>query len=101
MSVRYPTEDTDKGIAMSGKAYLVHVHGRTEGESYLLADATREEFMGVACIKGTYRPNKSTSHWMAGRVTYIPLEKVLLVTEYDSFEAYCEALKRHYEEKSK
>ena len=52
---------------MSSKAYLVHVRGRTEGESYLLADATREEFMGVPCIKGTYRPNKSTSHWMAGR----------------------------------
>jgi hypothetical protein len=86
---------------MSGKAYLVHVRGRAEGESYLLADASRAEFMGVACIRGIYQPNKSTSHWMAGRTTYIPLENVLLVTEYDSFDAYCDALKRHYEEKSK
>lgn len=86
---------------MSSKAYLVYVRGQTGGESYLLSDATREEFMGVPCIKGTYRPNTSTSHWMAGRVTYIPLDKVLFLTEYESFEAYRDALKRHYEEKSK
>jgi hypothetical protein len=87
---------------MNGTAYLVHVRGRTEGESYLLSDAARGEFMGVACIRGIYRPpNKSPSHWMAGRVTYIPLENILLVTEYDSFEAYCDALKRHYHEKIK
>ena len=86
---------------MSGKAYLVLVRNGTHGESYLLTDASRQEFMGVSCIRGIYRPNRSTSHWMGGRVTYIPLESILLVTEYDSFEDYCDALKRHFEEKSK
>jgi hypothetical protein len=83
------------------KVYLVYVRGQTDGASYLLADCKRQEFMGIACIKGTYRSSKSAGHWMAGRVTYVPLESVVLVTEFDSFEAYHEMLRRHYEEKAK
>jgi hypothetical protein len=82
---------------MNPKAYLVYVAGKTAGESYLLSDVSREEFMGVACIKGTYRHPSSSAHWMAGRTIYVPLEKVLMVTEYDSHDAYKEALKTHYE----
>jgi hypothetical protein len=90
-----------EGSAMSTKVYQVYIAANTESASYLLADATREEFMGVPCIKGTYRPHTSSSHWLAGQVIYIPLDKVLTVIEYESFEAYRDALKRHYDEKSK
>ena len=83
------------------KIYLIYVRGQTDGASYLLADCMRQEFMGIPCIKGTYRSNKSAAHWMAGRATYIPLDSVVLVTEFDSFEAYRQMLKRHYEEKAK
>lgn len=83
------------------KVYLIYVRGQTDGASYLLANCQRQEFMGVACIKGTYRSNKSANHWMAGRVTYIPLDSVVLVTEFDSFEGYREMMRRYYEEKVK
>ena len=86
---------------MSGKVYLVFVGGQGEGASYLLSDASSEEFMGMRCIKGTYRVFASAYHWMEGRVTYVPVSKILLVTEYESFEAYRDSLKRHYEEKAK
>ena len=38
----------------SSKAYLVYVAGKNAGESYLLCDVSREDFMGIPCIKGTY-----------------------------------------------
>ena len=82
------------------KIYLVYVRGQTDGASYLLVDCKRQEFMGTACIKGTYRSSKSANHWMAGRVTYIPLDSVVLVTEFDSFEAYREMMRRYYEGKA-
>jgi hypothetical protein len=85
---------------MSGKVYQIYVRGEADA-GYLLEDVSREDFMGMPCIKGTYRSNKSDSHWMAGKVTYVPFESVSLVTEYDSIEAYRDALKRFYEEKSK
>ena len=86
---------------MSSKAYLVYLRGQIENESYVIADVSREEFMGIPCIKGTYRPNTSPSYYMAGRTIYIPLDKVLYVMEYESLDAYREAVKRHYEGKAK
>ena len=83
------------------KAYLVFVSGNTAGESYLLCDVSREEFMGVPCIKGTYRHPSSATHWLSAKPMYVPLDKVLLITEYESHEAYQDALKRHYETQSK
>lgn len=83
--------------ASTTKAYLIYVAGKSAGESYLLCDVSRDEFMGVPCIKGTYRHPSSTTHWLASKTMYVPLEKILMVTEYESHEAYKDALKRHYE----
>ena len=83
------------------KAYLIYVAGGDAGESYLLSDVSREEFMGVPCIKGTYRHPSSATHWLASQIMYVPLEKVRMVTEYESLKAYTDALKRHYEAQTK
>lgn len=80
----------------TGKAYLIHLSSKTSGESYLLCDVSRDEFMGVPCIRGVYRPTSAT-HWLASKTMYVPLEKILMVTEYESLEAYQESLKRYYE----
>jgi hypothetical protein len=79
------------------KAYLIYVAGGKPGESYLLSDVSREDFLGVPCVKGTYRHPSSTTHWLAGQTMYVPVDKVLMVTEYESHDAYKDALKRHYE----
>src|SRR5579862_1840131 len=60
----------------NNKAYLIYIRGQARGESYLVTNAVREEFLGIACIKGTYHLSTSASHWMADRVLYIPLENV-------------------------
>ena len=80
----------------TAKAYLIHVVGKTGGESYLLYGVSREEFMGVPCIKGTYLHPSSTTHWLASKTMYVPLENIQMVTEYESQEAYQEALKQYY-----
>ena len=57
--------------------------------------------MGVPCLKGTYHHPSSTTHWLDSQTMYVPLDKVLMVTEYDSYEAYKDALKRCYEAQAK
>ena len=77
----------------AANAYLVYVAGAREGEAYLLADAGPAEFMGVPCIQGTYCHPSSDRHWLSGRRMYIPIEKILLVTEYESADAYRAAIR--------
>lgn len=87
---------------MSDKAYVVFLRGQTEGESYLLSDVCPTEFMGFSCIKGTFRVTTPSTavHYMANRNIYIPVEKVLMVMEYESIEDYRSSVKKHYEAKS-
>ena len=87
--------------ANTTKAYLVYVAGLRAGESYLLCDVSREEFLGAPCIKGTYWHPSSTTHWLASQTIYVPLDKVLMVAEYESHDAYKDAMKRHYESQPK
>ena len=86
--------------ASAGKAVLVAVAGSAR-ESYFLTDAAPDEFMGMRCIKGTFRLPRRSSHWLGSRTMYIPLDKILFVSEYESYEAYLEAITRHDEEQSK
>ncbi len=53
--------------------------------------------MGIPCVKGTYLHPSSSAHWLSSKTMYVPLEKILMVTEYESKEAYKAALKRYYE----
>jgi hypothetical protein len=82
------------------KVHLVYVTGGLHGESYLLLNATQETFMGMRCIRGLYA-SPSKWHFIVDRIIRIPYEHVQVIVEYDSYEAYKDALKRHYEEKSK
>jgi len=43
------------------------------------------------CMKGVYAGHAG---WLSDRPVYIPLEKVTVVTEFDSFESYVASLKR-------
>ena len=90
-----------KKTASKKKAYLVYVTGGSAGESYLLTDATTETFMGMKCICGFYALPGANWHFIADRIIRIPCERVQLIVEYDSHEAYKDAIKRHYDEKSK
>jgi len=83
------------------KVYLIHliVSAGAESHTHLATDVERTQFMGIECLKGTLRPGKE-SHFMAGRVMYFPVDKIVFITEYDSHAAYQEAVKRHYEERS-
>ena len=83
------------------KAYLVYVTGGSEGQSYLLTNATQETFMGMRCIRGFYGPPSGKWHFIADRVVRIPCDRVQLIVEYDSYQTYKDAVRRHYEEKSK
>lgn len=82
------------------KAYLVHVSGGSDAQSYLLMGVTQETFMGMRCIRGFYG-SRSKSHFMADRVVHVPCDRVHLIVEYDSHEAYKDALRKHDKEKSK
>src|SRR5215467_9048950 len=82
------------------KAYLVYVTGGSESASYLLTDATLETFMGLRCIRGFYGSPGAKWNFIADRVVRIPCDRVQLIVEYDSYQAYKDAIKRHYEEKS-
>ena len=75
------------------KAYLILLAGGKDFESYLLTGVSPTDFMGVPCIKGTYRAPKS--HWMPGTEMYVPLPMVRAVNVYPTYDAYLEALKRH------
>jgi hypothetical protein len=83
---------------MDGKAYLIFVNGLTERESYLLSDATVEEFMGIRCIKGRYEhaDPKRQAHYMNMTTMRIPIERILFITEYESRQAHQDAVARHY-----
>jgi len=85
-----------------GKTYLVCVAFMADGNpcTYVVNDVENVEFMGRPCIKGRLRYSGS-SHFMSERVIYIPHERVISATEYESYEAYKEAIKCHYAEKSR
>ena len=83
------------------KAYLVYVVGGSDGESYLLTDATTETFMGMRCNRGFYGCPQANWHFIAHRIVRIPCERVQMIIEYDTYESYRDAVRKHYEEKSK
>ena len=59
---------------------------------------TREnvDFLGVRCLRGRLA-GIDPRHFMADRVAYFPVEKVLMLVEFESFAAYEEAANRHKE----
>ena len=86
-----------------GKVYLITQGGmQKDHDAYqiLLENIGRSEFMGMQCVKGTFRPG-AEGHFMAGKTMYMPVDKIFAVTEYESHAAYKEAVKRHYEERAK
>ncbi|MFT3786814.1 MAG: hypothetical protein QM770_11715 [Tepidisphaeraceae bacterium] len=85
----------------SKKVYLVYVTGGSPGESYLLTDATTETFMGMNCIRGFYELPNAKWHFIAERTIRIPYARVQMIVEYDSIDTYKQAVKRHYDEKTK
>jgi hypothetical protein len=87
--------------APDSKTYLMCVGFMPDGNpcTYVMTDLENTDFMGERCIKGRLRYSGS-AHFMSDKVMYIPLERVNTVTEYESYEAYREAVKRHYADKA-
>jgi hypothetical protein len=80
----------------SATVYLVYL---SANESYALTDMTQETFMGTKCIRGSHgTPN--TWHFTANRTIHIPCDRIHFIVEYDSRNAYINALKRHHLEKT-
>jgi hypothetical protein len=79
-----------------GAVYMVVVGDRGNGTNYAVADLEPVEFMGLRCLKGRFF-SIDPRHFMADRVACFPVEKVLLITEYESMAAYQEAARRHRE----
>ncbi len=87
--------------AMTGKTYLVCVGFMADGNpcTYVMNEVESVEFMERPCLRGRLRYSGST-HFMSDKVIYVPLERVISATEYESNEAYRDAVKRHWAEKS-
>ena len=92
------TEPSD--TTTDGKTYLVCVGFMADGNpcTFVLTEVEKAEFLEGPCIKGRLRYS-GQAHFMSDKVMYLPVERVITVTEYDSYEAYREAVKRHYAEK--
>ena len=100
-NAKVPGRARGRAKAGAGQAYLIFVTGGAESEQYLLTDVASEEFMGERCIRGYYETPGGRQHYMSRRVFRIPLARIQLIIEYESRDAYRDAVKRHYEEKSK
>jgi hypothetical protein len=85
-------------VERTQKVYQFFVKKDLSDASYVLMDATHVEFLGMKCIRGTNRPAKE-SWWTNGNTVYIPVEMICSVIEFDSYDAYREALKRWHESK--
>jgi hypothetical protein len=83
-------------ISSAGPVYHVYVTG--ERSSYVLQDLSREEFFGIPCIAGLFA--KSAVEWIYGQRVRIPVDKVMLIVEYASIDAYDRKLKSHALSKS-
>ncbi len=79
-----------------GAIYMVVVadRGVDKPSNYVLAELEAVEFKGVRCFKGRLA-NVDPRHFMAERIAYFPVDKVLMITEFESMAAYQEAAKRH------
>jgi hypothetical protein len=93
------TEASD--TTTGGKAYLECVGFMADGNpcSFVLSEVENTEFLGGRCIRGRLRYS-GQNHFMAEKLMYVPVERVITATEYESYEAYREAVKRHYAEKA-
>jgi hypothetical protein len=87
-------------VKSSQKVYQFNVKKDLTSTSFVLMDAKPVEFLGMKCIRGKHRPMKE-SFWTNGNIIYIPFEMITSVVEFDSYEAYREAVKRFNEEKIK
>jgi hypothetical protein len=61
---------------------------RYYSSSYVLTDMAPVEFMGLRCLKRTYAGPGSSVRWLVGQPTYIPLDKILTINEFESLNAY-------------
>jgi hypothetical protein len=87
-------------VESSQKVYQFNVKKDLAGTSYVLMDATSVEFLGMKCVRGKHRPLKE-AFWTNGNIIYIPVEMISSVVEFESYDAYRDAVKRFNEEKMK
>ena len=93
------TNDSGTGTGSGDAAiYMIVIADRSEGKpsNYAVAEMQAVEFMGLRCFKARLA-NIDPRHFMSERIAYFPVDKVLLIVEFESMAAYQEAGKRHKE----
>ncbi|MBM3967510.1 MAG: hypothetical protein FJ308_21010 [Planctomycetes bacterium] len=78
---------------ISSRCPVYHVYVTGERGSYVLQDLSREDFFGIPCVVGLFA--KPAVDWLYGQRVRIPVDKVMLVVEYASIDAYNRKLKSH------
>src|ERR1044071_10340543 len=78
----------------STAVYMIYIDGVPPDRAFMLQKLRQEEFMGIRCLAGTYIVDRGP-HFMNGQRTYIPVDKVSFIAEFESHDAYKAAVKLH------
>jgi len=68
--------------------YAIYTDGIKTGN--VLKDISQVQFNGISCIKGT-----GVESWVKGKTSYIPVDKIEQIVEFDSVQDYNESVKKY------
>jgi hypothetical protein len=84
---------TQKTAEPVKKIYVIYVTGETaRPATYILEDVEATEFNGIKCLKGKH----VDMYWVANKMLYVPIDKILLIVEYDSLSQYKENMEKYH-----
>lgn len=75
----------------SAKVYVLYLTLATQPATYILEGVEAADFHGVKCLKGRF----ADISWMKGKLTYVPVENISAIVEYDSLEQYKEVIQKY------
>jgi len=84
-------EKSESATATSGAVYTIYVGTHGDGAGYVLENVDAVDFKGVKCLKGSH----VNLTWARGKVCYVPVDKIDLIMEFASFDAYKNEIREH------
>jgi hypothetical protein len=80
--------------ATDTKIYVIYLGSSA---SYVLENVERADFMGIKCLKGRF----VDMTWVKGKICYVPVDKISVINEFDSFDQYKEAIQKFRDQQMK